>query len=70
VQGEQGLTTIGMLKAQGRFLRALMLHDIKSRIGGNESGFLLAVAWPLSGPGRMLVHEEPWRYGWDAREAG
>src|SRR5579863_9757128 len=37
-----------MLKAQGRILLALMLRDMKTRFFGNEFGFLLAVAWPLS----------------------
>jgi capsular polysaccharide transport system permease protein len=46
---EQALTTFGMLKAQGRILHALMLRNIKTRLGGNEFGFLLmGVAWPLS----------------------
>ena len=37
-----------MLKAQGRILLALMLRDIKTRFGGSELGFLLAIAWPLT----------------------
>jgi capsular polysaccharide transport system permease protein len=37
-----------MLAAQGRILHALMLRDIKTRFGGTELGFLIAVAWPLS----------------------
>jgi capsular polysaccharide transport system permease protein len=42
------LDTFGMLRAQGRVLVALMLRDIKTRFGGNELGFLIAIAWPLS----------------------
>ena len=39
----------GMLKAQGRIVAALMLHDVKSRFGGNALGFfLMGVGWPLS----------------------
>jgi capsular polysaccharide transport system permease protein len=45
---EDSLTNVGRLKAQGRILVALMLRDIKTRFGGNEFGFLLAVAWPLT----------------------
>jgi capsular polysaccharide transport system permease protein len=45
---DYALTTVGMLKAQGRILQALMLRDIKTRFFGNEFGFLLAIAWPLS----------------------
>jgi capsular polysaccharide transport system permease protein len=46
---EYALTTVGTLKAQGRILSAIMLHDIKTRIGGNEFGFLfMAVGWPLA----------------------
>ncbi len=38
-----------MLKAQGRILHAVMLRDIKSRMGGNAFGYLfMAIAWPLS----------------------
>jgi capsular polysaccharide transport system permease protein len=37
-----------MLRAQGRILHSLMLRDIKTRFFGNEFGFLIAVAWPLS----------------------
>jgi capsular polysaccharide transport system permease protein len=48
VQGEQALSMVGMLKAQGRILHALMLRDIKTRFFGNEWGFLLAIGWPLS----------------------
>jgi capsular polysaccharide transport system permease protein len=43
------LTNVGMLKAQGRIVVALMLHDIRSRFGGNALGFLaMGVCWPLS----------------------
>jgi capsular polysaccharide transport system permease protein len=45
---EYALTTVGMLKAQGRVLLALMLRDIKTRFFGSEWGYLIAVAWPLS----------------------
>jgi capsular polysaccharide transport system permease protein len=45
---DYALTTVEMLKAQGRILLALMLRDMKTRFFGNEFGFLLAVAWPLS----------------------
>jgi capsular polysaccharide transport system permease protein len=37
-----------MLKAQGRILLALMLRDIKTRFGGSELGFIIAIGWPLS----------------------
>jgi capsular polysaccharide transport system permease protein len=42
------LDSIGMLKAQGRVLAALMLHDLKTRFFGNEFGFLLTMGWPLT----------------------
>ena len=45
---DYALTTVGMLKAQGRILRALMLRDIKTRFFGNEFGMLLAIGWPLT----------------------
>jgi len=49
MQGEFALTRVGMLKAQGRILVALMLRDLKSRMGGSELGFLvMGVGWPLS----------------------
>jgi capsular polysaccharide transport system permease protein len=48
VQGEQALTTVGMLKAQWRILVAVMLRDIKTRFGGTEWGMLIAIGWPLS----------------------
>jgi capsular polysaccharide transport system permease protein len=41
-------TRTEMLKAQGRILLALMLRDIKTRFGGTELGFFIAIAWPLS----------------------
>ena len=37
-----------MLKAQWRILLALMLRDIKTRFGGTELGFVIAIAWPLT----------------------
>jgi capsular polysaccharide transport system permease protein len=43
------LSTIEILRAQWRIIVALMLHDIRSRMGGNAFGFLvMGVAWPLS----------------------
>jgi capsular polysaccharide transport system permease protein len=43
------LSTIEMLKAQWRITHALMLHDIRTRMGGNAFGFLaMGVGWPLS----------------------
>jgi capsular polysaccharide transport system permease protein len=42
------LTRSEMLKSQGRLLVALMLRDIKTRFGGSELGFLIAIAWPLT----------------------
>lgn len=42
------LNRIEMLKAQWRILHALMLRDIKTRFGGSEWGFLLAIGWPLT----------------------
>jgi capsular polysaccharide transport system permease protein len=43
------LTNVGMLKAQGRIIVALMLHDIRSRFGSNASGFIaMGILWPLS----------------------
>jgi capsular polysaccharide transport system permease protein len=42
------LNKIEMVKAQWRVLVALMLRDIKTRFGGTEWGFLLAIGWPLS----------------------
>jgi capsular polysaccharide transport system permease protein len=37
-----------ILRAQWRIIVALMLRDIKTRFGGSELGFLLAIAWPLT----------------------
>lgn len=37
-----------LMRVQGRVLLALMLRDIKTRFGGSEFGFLIAIAWPLS----------------------
>jgi capsular polysaccharide transport system permease protein len=49
MQTEYALNTVGMLKAQWRIILALMLHDLKSRLGGSEFGFLaLGVGFPLS----------------------
>jgi capsular polysaccharide transport system permease protein len=49
MQTDYALDTVGLLKTQGRILHALMLQIIKSRIGGNEFGFLvMGVGWPLS----------------------
>jgi capsular polysaccharide transport system permease protein len=46
---EHALTPAGVLKAQWRIIHALMLRNIKTRLGGNELGFLLmGVGWPLS----------------------
>ncbi len=39
---------VDVTRAQGRLLLALMLRDIKTRFGGSEWGFLLAIGWPLS----------------------
>jgi capsular polysaccharide transport system permease protein len=38
----------GPLAVQARILEALMLRDIKTRFGGSEWGFLIAIGWPLS----------------------
>ncbi|MGO9006992.1 MAG: ABC transporter permease [Beijerinckiaceae bacterium] len=49
MQSERALTPVGMLKAQWSILHALMLRNIKTRLGGNEFGFLaMGVGWPLS----------------------
>ena len=43
------LTAPQMLKAQTRVIVALMLHDIRSRLGGSALGFFaMGVCWPLS----------------------
>jgi capsular polysaccharide transport system permease protein len=43
------LSAIEMLKAEGRIMHALMLRIIKSRLGGNEFGFVvMGIGWPLS----------------------
>jgi len=42
------LNRVEMLKAQWRILVALMLRDLKTRFGGSEWGFLIAIGWPLS----------------------
>jgi capsular polysaccharide transport system permease protein len=43
------LSNVGMLKAQFRIVVALMLHDIRSRFGGNALGFVgMGICWPLS----------------------
>jgi capsular polysaccharide transport system permease protein len=39
---------VSPLAIQARILEALMLRDIKTRFGGSEWGFLIAIAWPLS----------------------
>jgi capsular polysaccharide transport system permease protein len=47
--GDYALSRWQMLKAQWRVIQALMLHDIRSRMGGNAFGFLImGVVWPLS----------------------
>ena len=46
---ELALTTTEMLKAQWRVIVALMLHDIRSRMGGSAIGFfVMGICWPLS----------------------
>jgi capsular polysaccharide transport system permease protein len=42
------LTLSELVAVQWRVLVALMLRDIKTRFGGSEWGFLIAIAWPLS----------------------
>jgi len=42
------LTLSELMAVQWRVLVALMLRDIKTRFGGSEWGFLIAIAWPLS----------------------
>lgn len=42
------LSSVEALKAQWRIIVALMLRDIKTRFGGTEFGFVLAIAWPLT----------------------
>jgi capsular polysaccharide transport system permease protein len=42
------LTLPELVAVQWRVLVALMLRDIKTRFGGSEWGFLIAIAWPLS----------------------
>jgi capsular polysaccharide transport system permease protein len=42
------LTVSELVAVQWRVLVALMLRDIKTRFGGSEWGFLIAIAWPLS----------------------
>jgi capsular polysaccharide transport system permease protein len=44
---EYALSPLELLRAQWRVIVALMLRDIKTRFG-NEFGFVLAIAWPLS----------------------
>jgi capsular polysaccharide transport system permease protein len=49
MQADYALGGFDMLKAQGRIVLALMLRIIKSRLGGNEFGFVvMGVGWPLS----------------------
>lgn len=49
IANDSRLTAPQMLKAQARVIRALMLHDIRSRLGGNPIGFfVMGVCWPLS----------------------
>jgi capsular polysaccharide transport system permease protein len=42
------LNLADLMRTQGQVLLALMLRDIKTRFGGTELGFLIAIAWPLS----------------------
>ena len=42
------LTKVEILNAQWRIIVAIMLHDLKTRFFGNEFGFLLYIAWPLT----------------------
>jgi capsular polysaccharide transport system permease protein len=42
------LTPSELVAVQWRVLVALMLRDIKTRFGGSEWGFLIAIAWPLT----------------------
>jgi capsular polysaccharide transport system permease protein len=56
LQTEYALGSFEMLKAQGRILLALMLRIIKSRLGGNEFGFVvMGIGWPLSHILALLV---------------
>jgi capsular polysaccharide transport system permease protein len=49
MQADYALGAFDMLKAQGRILLALMLRIIKSRLGGNEFGFVvMGLGWPLT----------------------
>jgi capsular polysaccharide transport system permease protein len=49
VDPNHALTSAEMLRAQGRIIVALMLHDIRSRFGGSAFGFFaMGVGWPLS----------------------
>jgi capsular polysaccharide transport system permease protein len=49
MQSDYALSRFQMMKAQSRIIVALMLHDIRSRMGGNALGFLMmGVGWPLS----------------------
>src|SRR5579863_1714090 len=50
-----GLSVADVTRAQGRLLLALMLRDIKTRFGGSEWGFILAIAWPLSHIGVLIL---------------
>ena len=48
-RSEAALSGFEILKAQGSLQRALMLRIIKSRLGGNEFGFVvMGIGWPLS----------------------
>ena len=49
------LTLSELVAVQWRVLVALMLRDVKTRFGGSEWGFLLAIVWPLSHIGILLL---------------
>ena len=49
IQGEYRLGAYEMLRMQARIIGALMLHDLKTRMGGSVFGFLvMGIGWPLS----------------------
>jgi capsular polysaccharide transport system permease protein len=48
VEAELTLGPFQLIAVQWQVLVAVMLRDIKTRFFGNEFGFLIAIAWPLS----------------------
>ena len=43
------------LRVQARVISALMLRDVKTRFGGKAANYLIAILWPLSHIGMLML---------------